>query len=103
MHTAGVLVWTNDDEELQTREAAKHFLELYTKWCNGHVYGYTVTRYEHCAHCGSDHSPVELDSCEGFYDVENILEELRPFVNEGDEIKFTGDCASLITIEQLRS
>jgi len=41
-------------------------LDIYTKWCNGEVYQFTLY----------DENGVEEDSCGGFYDIEDIRESL---------------------------
>jgi hypothetical protein len=72
---AGILLWESSPRELGTDYAAREsearqFLETYTAWANGEVYGYAIERL------GSGSEPAEtLDSCWGFYGLDHCLAE----------------------------
>lgn len=72
---AGILLWENSPRELgtdyQSREAAaRRFLDTYTAWANGEVYGYEIERFGPGGE--SDDSP---ESCWGFYGVDDAMSE----------------------------
>ena len=56
------------------RKRARQACEVYTQWCNGDVYGYTVERVTTCAHCGEE-SAESIDSCWGFFGLDSCLSE----------------------------
>ena len=65
------IITTETQKEMGTKKkdferVIQSELDLYNKWCNGEVYGYTL--YD-------DKGGIE-DSCWGFYDLEHIREEL---------------------------
>lgn len=49
-------------------------VELYNKYLNGDVYGYTI----------ENANGVETDSCWGYYDIKDILEDYPEFTEELD-------------------
>jgi hypothetical protein len=55
---------------ISTRQAC----ELYTRWCNGEVYGYEVERIVACPACGVE-TPEPVDSCWGFYGLDECRGE----------------------------
>lgn len=87
---AGILIWTHKPKEMGARtradraKDARLFLESYTAWCNGEVYGYGVDDPE---------GDIE-DSCWGFYgnDTEYMLETIRAACGDRPVI-FNGDAA----------
>lgn len=92
---AGVIVWEHDPSDLgaktiKAREKdAAAFLETYTAWCNGDVFGFTVDDPEDDIH----------DSCGGFYgnDTACLLEAIhgacgqRPVIFKGDASDLSDD------------
>ena len=56
----------------------KQELEVYNKWCNGEVYGFRLY----------DSFGDELDSCYGFYDIEDIREHLPKEWKKEDLTKY---------------
>jgi hypothetical protein len=80
-------VWLPDPETLESarnyggftrrmfmRKRARQACAAYTQWCNGDIYGYDVERLTVCPHCGEE-STEPLDSCWGFYGVDNCRSE----------------------------
>lgn len=71
--------WFDAKSDAEKREMAAGFLEVYTDWCNGEAYGFTleaVTKTE-CDH-GAEHEEVEyIDSCFGFIGSEHLEGEVR--------------------------
>jgi hypothetical protein len=55
---------------------ARQACDAYTKWCNGEVHGYEVARISPCACCSSDRAE-RMDSCWGFFDLDECLSEAR--------------------------
>lgn len=78
---AGILLWEQPSRDLSSdypsREAAaRHFLDTYTAWANGEVYGYAIERLP------SGSEPAEpLDSCWGFYGMDTCLSEAEAFLH----------------------
>jgi len=73
------IITTETQKEMGTKKkdferVIQSELDLYNKWCNGEVYGYTL--YD-------DKGGIE-DSCWGFYDLEHIREELPEEYKEED-------------------
>ena len=72
---AGILLWEDKPNyigktpELR-REAASAFIEVYTNWCNGNVYGFRVEKVVECDTCGSENTE-DLDDVShcGYYDT----------------------------------
>ena len=61
------------------RKRARQACEVYTQWCNGDVYGIEITRIVTCPCCGEGkEEPVE--SCWGYYGLEDCLAEARAMV-----------------------
>ena len=58
------------------RKRARQACDAYTKWCNGEVYGYEVARVGACPCCGEE-KPEPVDSCWGFFDLDECLSEAR--------------------------
>ncbi|WP_169979811.1 hypothetical protein [Tautonia rosea] len=76
---AGILLWERPPPELpsgyQPREAdARRFLDIYTDWANGQVYGYDIEILTSCASCGSEQAGL-VESCFGIYGLETALSE----------------------------
>lgn len=58
------------------RKRARQACGVYTRWCNGDVYGFELARIITCPSCGEEkEEPVE--SCWGFYGLENCQAEAR--------------------------
>lgn len=86
---AGILVWEGDPDDMgaktyEDREKdAKGFIDRFTEWCNGNVFGYSI-----------DDPDGEIDdSCFGFYDsdLDYMFSEIREAVGKR-KVVFAGDC-----------
>jgi len=95
---AGILVWENSPKDIGAKsyedraKDADSFLETYTNWCNGNVYGFDLDE-EVVLPCG--HTKREnYTSCYGFYDVESLAQEVAAIVR-GDQVRFEGDAKYL--------
>jgi len=86
---AGVLYW--EGEGKPEEEWARGFLEEYTNWCNGNVYGYTI----------EDEDGEEVDSCWGFYDAEYMFAEIGHNIRSIDKVKFVGGADFLSDYHQI--
>lgn len=91
---------TKDQVELGERkvavECAEQACELYTAWCNGDCYGYSLKAYRPCtdeddevivdADAYEDQDEIEEDSCWGFVGSENlkymIEDNVKPFIKK---------------------
>lgn len=88
---AGLLVWGQPPGNMgnKTREArekdAAAFIETYTSWCNGSVYGYSINDPE---------GEIENEGCWGFYDMDGMFREIKDLVNDR-EVVFKGRAADL--------
>ena len=61
------------------RKRARQACDAYTDWCNGDVYGYEVARVSTCSCCGEENAEP-IDSCWGFYGLDDCLREARAAV-----------------------
>lgn len=85
---AGVLVIENPKDISPDRrvEAARGFLETYTNWCNGHVFGYSIETED-----GDD-----VDSCWGFYSQEDVVDAINEAIGDKDVVvEITGQCKDI--------
>jgi hypothetical protein len=100
VRTAGLLVWEWDEADLsypglrdgevflKRRGDARRFIERYTYWCNGEVYGYTIDAVRPCPSCGKDEEAedhdLDLISCGGFYpnDLEWMVESMQNSIGD---------------------
>ena len=99
---AGFIVWEQNDDDigaktfLDRQADARAFIERYTEWCNGHVFGYTVEAFRSCECCKQDveldeaGADMDLPSCGGYFDSElsGALIDLRDRV-EHDRCEIT--------------
>lgn len=93
---AGILIWNGKAKDLgrtveERRAAAKSFLETYTCWCNGEIYGFSVDERVKLD-CG--HEEVRhVDSCGGYYgtDMEYMFQLIRDAVNGDSEVEVKGE------------
>lgn len=98
---AGILVWEHPvaDMGAKTYEArqkdAASFLETYTCWCNGEVYGYSVDEVVTlpCGHTEIKH----IDSCGGFFgnDLAYMGESIRAAIDGDTDVEIKGAAKDL--------
>jgi len=89
---AGLLIWEGDPDDMgaktfEDREKdAKGFIERFTEWCNGSVFGYSI----------DDPDEKIDDSCFGFYDsdLDYMFSEIREAVGER-KVVFAGTCRDM--------
>jgi len=85
---AGFLVWEQDEDNIgaytyeNRRKDATAFIERYTNWCNGQIYGYTLEAYSKCVTCDQDEEAevdFDLPSCGGYYadDFAGMLTDIK--------------------------
>lgn len=73
---AGILIWDHPTSEMgwtapeDRQKDAEAFLRRYTGYCNGTVYGFEVV----------DENGEHIDSCGGFYTIEDLVEAVRETV-----------------------
>lgn len=65
------------------RKRARQACAAYTQWCNGEVFGYEVSRILPCDGCGERKEP--LDSCWGYYGLDDCLSAARLICRDGDD------------------
>jgi hypothetical protein len=58
------------------RKRARQACDAYTRWCNGDVYGYEIRRITACGECHGER-PETIESCWGFYGLEDCRSEVR--------------------------
>jgi hypothetical protein len=81
---AGLLIWEGAEDDIgaktvEDREKdAEVFLERFTAWCNGEVFGFDIVNGE--------------DGCWGFYDLDDMFSEIRERVGDRP-VKWIGDAA----------
>ncbi len=100
-HGAGLLVWEHPVKDMgaKTRDGrekdARLFLETYTCWCNGEVYGYSIDEVVTlpCGHTETRH----VDSCFGFYgnDIAYMAEQVRAAIDGDQNVTIKGDAKHL--------
>lgn len=101
VHTAGIVIFDESEcgpmgaETVEDRaKDAESFLETYTCWCNGEVYGYEVFDVTVCAHCNQEViKAIEDASCWGYYgnDIDYMAEQVRSYLDGDTEVRITGD------------
>ena len=92
-HVAGILIYTGNSKDLPKDKrvgCARSYLEKYSNWCNGEVYGYYLE---------NDEGEI-IDSCGGFIGSEWVLEHLKDsypeiFTPESD-VEIVGEAAHII-------
>jgi hypothetical protein len=102
----GLLIWQHpiDDMGAQTpqerRADAETFLEYYTCWCNGDMWGYVITPI--VEEDGEEYELDELGNCWGFYgcDSEYMLNEIKGVIERRNypgqvTVEYDGDGAWL--------
>jgi hypothetical protein len=99
---AGFIVWEQDEADLsypdlgqgesflKRQEDARRFIERYTMWCNGEIFGYTIDAYSKCGSCGQDEEAdvdFDLPSCGGWYanDIDGMVADMKGHI--GDDWK----------------
>lgn len=95
----GILIWHHPRSHIggktyaERQKDAEAFLEMYTSWCNGDGYGFTVT----------DADGEYVDGCWGFYgcDLDSMAEAIR-HVLKGSPYMLTGDGKDVIHDYQLK-
>ena len=102
---AGLLVWEQDAGDLgpetyeEREKDARAFIERFTNWCNGEIYGYTIEAYSKCPHCGQDDEldaeivGFDLPSCGGYYgdDIDGMVIDMKDHIGSDwadYEVKF---------------
>jgi hypothetical protein len=97
---AGVAVWTGKPSDLgaKTPEArakdCASFLNVYTDWCNGACYWYSIARMKACSKYGHEEVDEDLDSCGGYIgekDVAEAIKEALPSDATEENTQFVGD------------
>lgn len=86
----GLLVWEGDENDLgKTRDerakSAEAFLGVYTQWCNGQVYGYSIT---------DPTEAIQEAGCWGFFDMDQMFREIKDIVGDR-EVSFGGRLGEL--------
>lgn len=98
---AGVLVWEGKVADLGPKtyedraKDASAFLRVYTAWCNGEGYSYSVDNVKQLP-CG--HTETEsVDSCGGFYgtDLDFMAEQVREAVGGDKQVQIRGEAKDL--------
>lgn len=71
--------WYDSKTDEEKTEMAAGFMEYYTSWCNGEIYGYVLERinFQVC-NLGQVHEfPTDEDSCWGFIGWDNFQDAVR--------------------------
>lgn len=107
---AGLLVWEHSPSVMgaKTREDrakdAEGFLETYTAWCNGEVYGYSIEEVVTlpCGHI--EMRDVTDGSCFGFYgnDLDYMKSEIIACLDGDTEILIKGDAQDLFSVSDFK-
>jgi hypothetical protein len=92
---AGLMVWEQDEGNMgaksyeDRRKDAQQFIERYTQWCNGEVYGYHIEAVKNCCACGStvdaeDECDLDLPSCGGYYPdgIEGMVADMKEHIGD---------------------
>lgn len=95
---AGVLIWENPVEDLGAetkearRESAAEFVEIYTQWCNGETYQYTLT----------DADGSEVGGYGGIIGTDHLISTVLEELGEGGSIARVEDKVTGLTVEDFR-
>ena len=93
---AGIIIWESDEGDIggktveDRQKDAKAFIDRYTLWCNGEIYGYTMEAFRKCVACGQDEELSEeetglyLPSCGGYYsdDFDYMVETIKEHIGD---------------------
>lgn len=107
---AGFLVWEQDEANIgaktveERRADAARFIEMYSEWANGHVYGYTIEAFSKCHACGQDEDAdvdFDLPSCGGYYDadIDGMVIDMKDHIGsdwKDYEVKFTDNLGGFL-------
>jgi hypothetical protein len=77
---AGNREWWDGMTQPEREKVAESFLEEYTAWCNGEIYGYVLEELSpEVCNLGftHEHAPTNEDSCWGFIGFDYFQEEVR--------------------------
>lgn len=89
---AGILLWENPVTDMGAKtlddraKDADGFLETYTNYCNGNVYGYVIENED------GEH----VDSCWGYYDDNSLKEAVKEAVDGEDFQVAPNDYAEMV-------
>lgn len=96
---AGILVWEQALDNLGSKtyadrqKDARVFLETYTDWCNGSVYGYLLENEQ------GEH----VDSCFGFYGSDDLKSAIKEALGKEDKIvKIQGECKDMFSLSEFK-
>lgn len=102
---AGILIFEEPEGDMGAKSYADRakdaaaFLEVYTCWCNGDVYGFSVENVGRCDKCGHEDDIEEIASCFGFYgldaDLDDMAEQVRDALGSDTDVEIVGDAAWL--------
>lgn len=89
----------------ERRQDAKDMLDLYTSWCNGNVYEYSLVPELGCSHC--NHIRLDWDDAtwhSGWFDADEMFEDICTEVtNSGEKVTgISGDAASLVAHSHIK-
>jgi hypothetical protein len=90
---AGLIVWEQDEGNIgaktveDRREDATRFINRYTMWCNGEIYGYTIEAFSKCHACGQDEeaeAEFDLPSVGGYYadDIKGMVIDMKDHIGD---------------------
>lgn len=102
---AGLLVWEHEEDDIgattyeDRRKDAAAFIERFTLWCNGEVYGYTMEAFRVCGSCDQDvelsdeEAELDLPSVGGYYpdDIDGMVIDMKDHIGSDwadYEVKF---------------
>ena len=102
VQVAGILIWEHKPKDMGAKsyddraKDADGFLEMYTCWCNGEVYGYSVEE-EVMLPCGHTETKF-IDSCFGFYgnDMSYMAEQIREALDGETEFEIKGEASDIL-------
>ena len=72
LETLGITDKTNEN----LSKIIEYDLKIYSQYLNGEVYQFQIVETTYCEHCNNYNEEI-LDSCCGYYDIEDIKEEYK--------------------------
>ena len=107
---AGLLVWEHPPSDMgaksmeDRKKDAAGFLETYTAWCNGEIYGYSVEEVVTlpCGH--TEIRDVPDGSCCGFYgnDLDYMKSEIIACLDGDTKITLKGEAAGMFSVSDFK-
>lgn len=100
----GDRAWFDEKTPAERLETLHAVADLYTDWCNGSCFFYTLYELVDCEACGHTDRKY-VDSCGGFIGAENFSEHVNHELLYGidpADVKVTGEAGYAVTLDPIQ-